>query len=100
MELKPFGVKVLHVVKGAVRSNGQNAKDKDLENWKLPENSLYKPLEERIRTTNQENDGMYGDRQKRTDTVVHAKEVVGRILAGETGRIWCCSGAGTIRVLE
>lgn len=32
--------------------------------------------------------------------MVHAKEVVGRILAGETGKVWCGSGAEMVRILE
>lgn len=41
LELQPFGVGVLCVVTGAVQTNGQTY----FEDWKLPEDSLYRPIE-------------------------------------------------------
>lgn len=44
LELKPFGVDVLSVVTGAVKSQGQTY----FGDFALPENSLYKPIEDSV----------------------------------------------------
>lgn len=95
LELQPFGVKVLSVVNGVVKSNGQNWKL--FTDWKLPPHSFYKPLEETIRHRIQEKDGVYNDGVARMDTMQHAKNVVGKILGGATGTIWCGGQAGELR---
>lgn len=44
LEMAPFGVTVLAVTTGAVKTNGQTySKD-----WKLPADSIYKPIEDMI----------------------------------------------------
>lgn len=94
VELKPFGVSTLSVVNGVVRSNAQNWKH--FEDWKLPDDSLYKPLEELIHQRMQEKDGVYNDGVARTDTAQHAQKLADKILAGTTGSLWIGSQAGAV----
>lgn len=72
-------MKVIQVVTGAVESNGQTY----FQDWKLPEDSLYKPIEALIA-----NRVRGGDGHPREDTEKYAKEVVEDILSGKTGKIW------------
>ena len=95
VELQPFGVNVLSVVNGVVKSNAQNWKH--FEDWKLPENSIYKPLEELIHQRIQEKDGVYSDGIARVDTMQHAKKLVAKILKGATGTVWCGGQAGGVK---
>lgn len=95
VELQPFGVDVLSVVNGTVKSNGQNWKH--FENWELPENSIYKPVEGLIHDKIQEKDGVYNDGVARADTMQHAKELADKILGGTTGTIWCGGQAGGVK---
>lgn len=96
VELKPFGVNVLSVVTGVVRSNAQNWKH--FEDWKLPEDSIYKPLESLIHERIQEKDGVYNDGAVRVDTMQHASKLADKILAGTTGTIWVGGQAGGVQV--
>lgn len=72
-------MKVVQVVTCAVKSKGQTY----FGDWELPDNSLYKPIEElivhRVRG---------GDGYLREDAENYAKEVVDDILSGKTGKIW------------
>jgi len=77
-------VKVVQVVTGAVKSNGQTY----FEDWKLPENSLYKPIETLIANCVHRGDG-----HLREDTGSHAKDVVDDFLLGKTGKFWRGGGA-------
>lgn len=95
VELQPFGVRTLTVVNGVVRSNAQNYKH--FEDWKLPEASLYKPLEELIHQRMQEKDGVYNDGVVRVDTDQHATKLVEKILGGATGAVWAGGQAGSIK---
>ncbi|TVY33838.1 Short-chain dehydrogenase [Lachnellula subtilissima] len=79
LEIEPFGVKVVQVVTGAVRSNGQTY----FEDWKLPEDSLYKPIEALIA-----NRARGGDGHPREETEKYAKDVVDDIISGKTGKVW------------
>ncbi|KAF2686804.1 NAD(P)-binding protein [Lentithecium fluviatile CBS 122367] len=79
LELKPFGVDVLSVVTGAVKSMGQTYFD----DFALPENSLYKPIEDIIGSRARGNDGM-----PRMDTNEYATAVVDAIAKRTTGRFW------------
>lgn len=79
LEIEPFGVKTVQVVTGAVKSKGQTY----FEDWKLPENSLYKEVEELIA-----NRARGGDGHPRDDTDKYAKSVVNDILSGKIGKIW------------
>ena len=84
----PFGVKVLSVVTGAVRTNGQSY----FEDWTLPKGSLYKPIEELIANRARGHDGV-----KRMDTMEFANKVANDIIGGASGKIWCGSNAGGVR---
>jgi 1-acylglycerone phosphate reductase len=79
LEIEPFGVKTIQVVTGAVKSNGQTY----FEDWKLPEDSLYKEIEGLIA-----NRVRGGDGHPREDTEEYAKNVVDDILSGKTGKVW------------
>lgn len=95
VELKTFGVSTLSVVNGVVRSNAQNWEH--FKDWKLPDNSIYKPLEELIHQRIQEKDGVYNDGVVRTDTTQHAQKLVDKILAGATGSLWIGNQAGGVK---
>jgi short-subunit dehydrogenase len=95
MELKPFGVDVLSVVTGVVKSNAQNWEH--FEDWKLPEDSVYKPLKSLIHERIQEKDGINNDGAARVDTMQHAKKLADKILAGTTGTIWIRGQARGVR---
>ena len=84
----PFGVKVLAVTTGAVMSQGQTY----FEDWKLPEGSLYKEIEDTIASRARGNDPV-----KRMATSDYANKVVGDILGGATGRVWRGSMATTMK---
>lgn len=79
LEIEPFGVKTVQVVTGAVKSKGQTY----FKDWKLPENSLYRSVEEVIAIR-----ARGGDGHPREDTEMYAKDVVDDILSGKTGKIW------------
>ncbi|TVY51090.1 Short-chain dehydrogenase cctT [Lachnellula cervina] len=79
LKIEPFSVKVVQVVTGAVRSNGQTY----FEDWKLPEDSLYKPIEALIA-----NRARRGDGHPRVETEKYAKDVVDDIISGKTGKVW------------
>jgi short-subunit dehydrogenase len=96
VELKPFGVNTLSVINGVVRSNAQNWKH--FEGWKLPDDSIYKPLERLIYQRMHEKDGVYNDGVARTDTTQHAQKLADKILAGATGSLWIGSQAGGVKL--
>lgn len=88
LELAPFGVKVLSVVSGALRTMGQTHFD----DWKLPADSLYAPLEETIRNRARGQEGA-----PRMEPEVYAKRVVSEITAGRAGRFWYGASAGIVK---
>ncbi|CAG9988893.1 unnamed protein product [Clonostachys byssicola] len=89
LELAPFGVDVLEVVTGAVKSRGQTY----FGDFKLPENSLYKKIEPTIANRAQGGDGM-----PRMDTEEYAAAVSEQILKRITGRFWCGKQADQTRM--
>jgi len=84
LELEPFKVKVTSVVTGAVDSKGLSY----FQDWKLPETSLYKPLEALIASRARGNDGV--QRASRAD---YADEVVSAIIKGDERKIWAGANA-------
>lgn len=88
LELAPFGVKVLSIVSGALRTMGQTHFDE----WKLPAESLYAPLEETIRTRARGQEGA-----PRMEPDVYAKRVVSEITAGRAGKFWYGASAGIVK---
>jgi 1-acylglycerone phosphate reductase len=85
LELGPFGVTVLCVVNGAVQTNGQSY----FQDWRLPENSLYRSIEETIANRTRGEDGV-----ERSSLMEHANEVVKKIVNGKSGKLWCGARAG------
>ncbi|PQE11103.1 hypothetical protein CJF31_00000854 [Rutstroemia sp. NJR-2017a BVV2] len=88
LELQPFNIKVLSLVTGAVRSQGQSY----FENYKLPPDSLYLPIENTIAERARGNDG-----HPREDTAVYAESVVRDVLKGREGKVWHGAGAGGMK---
>lgn len=88
LELAPFGVKVLSVVSGALKTMGQTHFD----SWKLPVDSLYKPVEETIRDRARGQEGA-----PRMGPDVYAKRVVSEITANRTGKFWYGASAGVVK---
>jgi 1-acylglycerone phosphate reductase len=88
LEIEPFGVRVLSVVTGAVKSKGQTY----FEDWSLPEGSIYKPIEEIV---HQRANGIDG--AKREPTMEYAKNVVEDIISGATGKVWRGAQAGSVK---
>ncbi|KAH9988479.1 putative hydroxybutyrate dehydrogenase [Xylariaceae sp. FL0662B] len=89
LELAPFGVGVLKILTGGVKSMGQTYFD-DL---KLPEKSLYKSIENVIVNRAQGGDGM-----PRMDTTDYATAVGDEIIKRTTGRFWCGQNADRVRM--
>ena len=88
LELAPFHIKVLSVVNGATETMAQSY----FEDWKLPDGSLYASIESKIREKAQGNDGA-----PRSDPMQHAKQLVGEITRGKSGKLWCGASAGTVK---
>lgn len=80
LELIPFHVKVLCIPTGAVRTQGQTY----FGDFKLPENSLYKPIEQTIAARAQGQDGT-----ERMLLMDYSSQVAAQIEKGATGRFWC-----------
>ncbi|PYI11077.1 1-acyl dihydroxyacetone phosphate reductase [Aspergillus sclerotiicarbonarius CBS 121057] len=79
LELSPFHVRVLCIVTGGVRTRGQTY----FGDFKLPEDSLYKPIEGMIAAQARGEDGV-----GRMDLMAFCGSVVSQIVNGETGRYW------------
>ena len=90
-ELAPFGVKVLTIMTGAVKTNTL-AEGK---NFKLPPSSLYSSIEKVIAARAMGEDGV-----PRTDASAYAEQVVSEVLGGADGRIWKGSFASVNRFLS
>ncbi|RAL00852.1 SDR family oxidoreductase [Aspergillus ibericus CBS 121593] len=88
LELTPFNVKVLCIVTGAVRTMGQTY----FGDFKLPEDSLYKPIEAKIAAQARGEDGV-----ERMDLMEYSRSVVAQIVNGETGRFWYGNTAERVR---
>ncbi|KAK6597195.1 hypothetical protein ACHAO1_005214 [Botrytis cinerea] len=85
LELQPFGVHVSSIVTGAVQTNGQTY----FEDWKLPRDSLYKPIESTIHKRARGGDGVI-----RMNTMEYAEQVVKSIVGRNSdGRFWCGANA-------
>lgn len=88
LELAPFGVRVLSIVSGALKTMGQTHFD----DWKLPADSLYAPLEETIRNRARGQEGA-----PRMEPEVYAKRLVSEITAGRAGKFWYGASAGIVK---
>ncbi|MCJ1312666.1 hypothetical protein MMC25_006342 [Agyrium rufum] len=83
VELEPFGVSVITLMTGAVKSN-QFANDPCPG---LPDDSMYKPVEKQLESITD------FDSFPRQTAAKYAKNVVSDVLGGETGKIWRGMGA-------
>ncbi|KAI1418399.1 NAD(P)-binding protein [Hypoxylon sp. FL1857] len=88
LELAPFDVKVLSVVTGALKTMGQTHFD----DWKLPEGSLYVPLESTIHSRARGQEGA-----PRMEAKDYAKRVVSEIIKGKTGKFWYGASVGAVK---
>ncbi|KAK6827481.1 hypothetical protein PG987_010822 [Apiospora arundinis] len=88
LELAPFGVGVLEVVTGGVKTNGQTY----FGDFKLPSDSLYKSQEPLIASRAQGHDNL-----PRMETLEYAAAVVDEINKRTTGRFWYGSAADWVR---
>ncbi|KAI0179899.1 putative hydroxybutyrate dehydrogenase [Hypoxylon sp. FL1284] len=89
LELAPFGVDVLEVVTGAVKTNGQTY----FGDLKLPAESLYKSIEDTFLSRAQGNDQL-----PRMDTMEYATAVVDNIAKRTTGRFWYGNNADAVKM--
>lgn len=88
LELAPFHVNVLSVVTGALKTRGQSHFD----DWKLPEGSLYKPVESLISDRARGKEGA-----PRMEAADYAERVVSEIIKGKTGKFWYGASAGMVK---
>ncbi|KAH8889143.1 putative hydroxybutyrate dehydrogenase [Thozetella sp. PMI_491] len=89
LELTPFGVDVLEVVTGGVKTLGQTY----FGDFKLPEESRYKKIEGLIASRAQGNDGM-----PRMETMEYATAVADQIGLRTTGRFWYGQNADMVKM--
>ncbi|KAI0899782.1 putative hydroxybutyrate dehydrogenase [Annulohypoxylon nitens] len=89
LELAPFGVDVLEVVTGAVKTMGQTY----FGDLKLPTESLYKSIEDTFISRAQGNDQL-----PRMDTMEYGTAVVDSITNRTTGRFWYGNNVEMIRM--
>lgn len=88
LEVAPFGVDVLSVVTGGVRTRGQTYFD----DFALPRDSRYRGIEDTIASRAQGGDG-----HPRTELMEYAEQVAEAIASRKTGRIWVGGGAEATR---
>lgn len=79
LEMVPFGVTVLAVTTGAVKTKGQTY----FGDWKLPADSIYKAIEDKIAARARGEDGV-----ARMNTKEYAENVVNDIERGASGQVW------------
>lgn len=89
LELAPFGVGVLEVVTGGVKTRGQTY----FGGFKLPEQSLYKNIENVIAGRAQGQDGM-----PRMEAAEYAAAVADELPKRTTGRFWYGNNAESTRM--
>ncbi|RYP32535.1 hypothetical protein DL767_005147 [Monosporascus sp. MG133] len=89
LELAPFGVGILEIVTGAVKTMGQTY----FGNFQLPAQSLYKSNEDVIANRAQGNDGL-----PRMDLMEYAAVVVDEITKRTTGRFWYGNNADRVKM--
>lgn len=80
---------MLEIVTGAVKTNGQTY----FGSFKLPEQSLYKPIEDTIAGRAQGKDQL-----PRMDTVQYASAVADEITKRTTGRFWYGNNAESTKM--
>ncbi|PVH94311.1 putative hydroxybutyrate dehydrogenase [Periconia macrospinosa] len=88
LEIAPFGVNVLDVVTGAVKTQGQSYFD----NFTLPEGSLYKPIESTIANRAQGGDGV-----TRMSLEEYSVAVADAIINRTSGKFWYGENADRVK---
>ncbi|KAI8623458.1 hypothetical protein F5Y19DRAFT_492580 [Xylariaceae sp. FL1651] len=83
LELAPFGVNVIEVVTGAVKSNGQTKDLSAITIRSLTSRSLYKSIKDTIADRAQGNDGM-----EKMDTSEYTTAGVDDIMNAVVSKIW------------
>ncbi|KAL9620147.1 MAG: hypothetical protein Q9160_005262 [Pyrenula sp. 1 TL-2023] len=89
LELSLFGVDVLELVTGAVKSMGHSY----FEDFKLPEGSMYQSIEGTNTSRAQGNDDL-----QRMDTMEYATVAVDEITKRTTGRFWYGTNAESVKM--
>ncbi|KAG6358532.1 hypothetical protein INS49_012049 [Diaporthe citri] len=89
LELAPFGVDVLEVVTGGVKTRGQTY----FGDFKLPDKSLYKNTEDVIASRAQGKDGL-----PRMEAAEYAAAAADQITSRTTGRFWYGNNAESTRM--
>jgi hypothetical protein len=90
LEVAPFGVNVIEIVTGAVKSNGQKG---HFDSYALPPDSLYKPIEGTIASRARGEDGV-----PRMDLEEYATAVVEDIVSRTAGKFWYGSNAEMVKM--
>lgn len=90
LEMEPFGVTVLSIVTGAVKTLGQTY----FGDWHLPKNSLFAALEDLIHKRAQGDDGV-----ARMPLADYSRQVVDTIEAGSSGKFWCGNNSGMVKFM-
>ncbi|KAH7318408.1 hypothetical protein B0I35DRAFT_451285 [Stachybotrys elegans] len=88
LELAPFQVKVLSIVTGALKTNGQT----HFNDWALPTDSRYLPVESTIHNRARGQEGA-----PRMDARDYSRRVVATIIGGATGKFWYGASAGAVK---
>jgi 1-acylglycerone phosphate reductase len=89
LEVAPFGVDVISVVTGGVRTLGQTY----FEDFAVPSNSLYKPIESTIVSRAQGGDGM-----PRMDLEEYSRAVADAIIQRTAGKFWYGQNAEMVKM--
>jgi 1-acylglycerone phosphate reductase len=88
LEVEPLGVNVIEIVTGAVKSRGQTY----FEDYELPGNSVYKPIEATIKSRAQGNDGL-----PRMPLEEYTMVVADEIIKRTPGKFWYGEAADMVR---
>jgi 1-acylglycerone phosphate reductase len=89
LEVQPFGCNVIEFVTGAVESQGLSKS----EDWSLPDDSPYKPIEETIKSRAQGNDGI--PRMRLKD---YAVAVIDAVVNRTSGKFWYGQNADMVKM--
>lgn len=89
LELAPFGVEVLEIVTGGVKTRGQTY----FGDFKLPDQSLYKNIEDVIASRAQGKDGL-----PRMEAAEYAAAVADQMTSRTTGRFWYGNNAESTKM--
>jgi 1-acylglycerone phosphate reductase len=90
LELQPLGVRVITLQTGVVESGFF----KDLQGFKLPETSHYRPIEDQLR---RRAEGEAGYKAMSAD--LYAEQVVRDVAGGKNGKIWRGAMAASVKYL-